>query len=141
MAFQTPPTFVDGNVLSASQLNILAANQNELAGLSTGVNLGFPDTGIPTDESRYFYVIHAWNNLYLSYSLPTNDSSLRVYYGATLVYTSTGNAVRNVTAASNPTVVHSQCRSDELSKTRHWADAGGKHIQCGCGQIRTLPAV
>jgi hypothetical protein len=92
MAFQTPPTFVDGNVLSASQLNILAANQNELAGLSTGVNLGFPDTGIPTDESRYFYVIHAWNNLYLSYSLPTNDSSLRVYYGATLVYTSTGNA-------------------------------------------------
>lgn len=92
MPFQTPPTFYDGDVLSASQLNILAANQNELAGLLTGVNLGFPDTGIPTDESRYFRVIHTWNNLYLSYSLASNDSGLRVYYDATLVYTSTGNA-------------------------------------------------
>jgi hypothetical protein len=51
MAFQTPPIFVDGDVLSASQLNILAANQNELAGLQAGVNLGFPDTGIPATES------------------------------------------------------------------------------------------
>lgn len=92
MAFQTPPTFVDGNVLSASQLNILAANQNELSELAAGVNLGFPNTGIPTNESRYFYVIHTLDNLYLSYSLATNDSSLRVYYGTTLVYTSTGNS-------------------------------------------------
>lgn len=92
MAFQTPPVFVDGDVLSASQLNILAANQNELSGLAVGVNLGFPDTGIPATESRYFYVIHTWDNLYLNYSLATNDSSLRVYYDSTLVYTSTGNA-------------------------------------------------
>jgi hypothetical protein len=91
MAFQTPPIFVDGDVLSASQLNILAANQNELAGLQAGVNLGFPDTGIPATESRYFRVVHTWDNLHLIFTEANSDTDLRVYYGATLVYTSPGN--------------------------------------------------
>ena len=42
MAYQTNPTFADGSILSASDLNILADNTEFLHGLVTGVNMPFP---------------------------------------------------------------------------------------------------
>lgn len=51
MAFSTPPTFTDGNVLSASQLNTLAANQNYFVSLlGTTSNTGFMTEDISTDR-------------------------------------------------------------------------------------------
>ena len=95
MAFQTPPTFYDGDVLSASQLNILAANQNELAGLASMVNTGFAQVGIGADTSKYYRVVHAYNNLFLKFGEWSSASELKVYYGATLVYTSPGNGAEH----------------------------------------------
>lgn len=80
MAFTTPPTFVDGAVLSAAQLNILAANQTYLSGLNTGVNLGFPEISIARESSQVFHVVHSYNNLYVSALIPDNDTRLEVYY-------------------------------------------------------------
>lgn len=51
MAFTTPPTFVDGSALSASQLNILANNQLYLYSLlGTNTNTGFTTEDINTDR-------------------------------------------------------------------------------------------
>ena len=41
MAWTTPPTFVDGNLWSAAQLNILSDDLNELWGLAQGPNTPF----------------------------------------------------------------------------------------------------
>lgn len=104
MSFQTPPTFYDGDVLSASQLNILASNQNELTGGLATVNLGFPETVLSPDESRFFRVVHSFNNLYVYFVLPSNGSTLRIYYESTLVFALyEGNAgvhIRNVDLSS-----------------------------------------
>jgi hypothetical protein len=80
MAFQTPPTFVDGDVLSASQLNILAANQNYLNGVAVGVNLAFRQTAVARETSQSYHVVHTANNLYLRVTVPDNDTKVQVYY-------------------------------------------------------------
>lgn len=51
MPYQTP-TFTDGEILSASQLNTLASNQNELNDLASNANLGFAQFGLSTNTSR-----------------------------------------------------------------------------------------
>jgi hypothetical protein len=88
MAWTTPPTFADGDILTASQLNILAENQNYLAGIAGSVNVGFPQTTLNGDVSVYYTVVHSYNNLHIRFHEVNTDSSLRVYYGSTLVYTS-----------------------------------------------------
>jgi hypothetical protein len=94
MAFQTPPTFVDGAVLSASQLNILAANQTYLSGLDAGVNAGFPQVTLGDDESQSYHVVHSHDNLYIYAYLANDDTQIDVYYdfgaGNELVYTYVG---------------------------------------------------
>ena len=57
MPFSTPPTFTDGNVLSASQLNTLASNQNYFASLlGTTSNTGFMTEDISTDRDSATWV-------------------------------------------------------------------------------------
>lgn len=57
MPFSTPPTFTDGNVLSASQLNTLAANQNYFNSLlGTTSNTGFMTEDISTDRDSAIWV-------------------------------------------------------------------------------------
>jgi hypothetical protein len=80
MSFQTPPTFADGDVLSASQLNLLAANQNYLSGLASGVNPGFREVELSSASDWVYYsVIHAHDWLYVR---AYGGSSLRVYTSA-----------------------------------------------------------
>lgn len=51
MPFTTPPTFVDGSALSASQLNILSDNQLYFYSLlGTNTNTGFTTEDINTDR-------------------------------------------------------------------------------------------
>ena len=80
MAFQSPPTFVDGAVLSASQLNILTANQNYLSGIASSVNPGFREVVLGTGaEWIYYSLIHAHNWLYIRVHVADNHAVLRVY--------------------------------------------------------------
>jgi hypothetical protein len=95
MAFQTPPTFVDGAVLSASQLNILGENQNYLSDIAAGVNVGFPQVSLGDDQSQSYHVVHSHNNLYIRAHL-TYKAVIDIYYdhgnGNERVYTHVGAA-------------------------------------------------
>lgn len=65
MAWTTPPTFVDGNLLSAAQLNVLSNDLAELYGMAQGPNtpfLSMVSAGVSLTAS---------NNLwYMRYQLP-----------------------------------------------------------------------
>lgn len=81
MSFVTPPTFADGNVLSASQLNTLAANQNYLAGLASSVNPGFTEFNLGgSGDEVYISMIHAHDWLYVRTYHPSDDCSVKVYH-------------------------------------------------------------
>lgn len=86
MAFTTPPTFVDGDILSASQLNILAENQNYLSGLASSTNIGFAERLLTTtaNEAEY-HIVHVHDYLHVRFNLPNTDVDLDVYYDATNV--------------------------------------------------------
>lgn len=81
MAFTAPPVFTDGNVLSASQLNILAANQNYLAGLASSVNPGFTEFNLGgSGDEVYISVIHAHDWLYIRTYHPSDDCAVKVFH-------------------------------------------------------------
>lgn len=94
MSFTTPPTFVDGDALSASQLNILAANQNYLSGIATSTNVGFAKRiltdGDPTQE---YLIVHMHDYLYVRCNVPNSDTGIKVYYNSTEVYHVDGDSV------------------------------------------------
>ena len=82
MAFTTPPTFVDATVLSASDLNILSANEEFFYSLvSSNINVGFSSfkqTGSGYSDPWFFFRVHR----YLHYKIEnvTNDTDrLRIY--------------------------------------------------------------
>lgn len=79
MAWTTPPTFVDGNMYSAAQLNVLSNDLAELWGMAQGPNtpfLSMYSQGISLDAN---------NNLwYLRYQLPYMHYKARcIDYGVT----------------------------------------------------------
>lgn len=77
MSFTTPPTFADGDILSASQLNVLAANQNYLSGLAGGVNPAFREVALGSaSESQYYSVLHQHNWLYI---IASGGNTVRIY--------------------------------------------------------------
>jgi len=105
MAYTTPPTFADGNVLSASQLNILSDDVEFLHGIVSGVNAPFTsdtftDAGgnhvsrtwtkrregrylhykvrITSNETADFYI---YVNGVLGYHDPTNRSATYTWAG------------------------------------------------------------
>ena len=92
MPYTTPPTFADDDVLSASQLNILAENIEYLYGLAQSVNIPFAqvDTGLNFQlerytirhRARYLKVFVAW-----SVDLAHVDQiALKVTYGGVNIY-------------------------------------------------------
>ena len=102
MAFQEPPTFVDGEILSASQLNVLAANQNYLADAIATTNIGFAELEIDNNTTDIYYeIVHTHENLYVRANL-TGGSDLHIYYDATKVVeiTDSGQAAENVDLTS-----------------------------------------
>jgi len=59
MAWSTPPTFADANILSASQLNTLSDNQDYLKGLLDGATSEFAvvtATGDTTEDFGFRYL-------------------------------------------------------------------------------------
>jgi hypothetical protein len=107
MAFQTPPVFVDGEILSASQLNVLAANQNYLSGLASSVNPPFAQITLNDEgDSRYYDLIHQHDWLYLRVS---GAGAVRIYssldgfsHAMATVAGSAGEAMVSIAAAGIP---------------------------------------
>lgn len=99
MAYSAPPTFVDGNVLMAADLNILADNQNYLAGIDAGVQPGFRHVTLSGDTSQYYHVVYSsarpW--FYGRMNLADNGSTVRLYYDSVARHTwSTANPAGEV---------------------------------------------
>lgn len=69
MAWTTPPTFADGDYLTAAKLNALSNNQEHLYGMSRQVNPGFPmrvlnDSDNSTDTVTGGAVMHLTNTFF-----------------------------------------------------------------------------
>lgn len=104
MSFTTPPAFADGDILSASQLNVLAANQNYLAGMASAINPGFREVTLAdADDSQYYSVLHQHDWLYI---IASGGNSVRIYTSLdnfttaiATIYTSGGTVVEAVDIA------------------------------------------
>lgn len=68
MAWTTPPTFADGDYLTASNLNILSDDIEHLHGLAYQVNTGFFVQEITTDSGGYdtagVWAVKHWSNTF-----------------------------------------------------------------------------
>ena len=83
MAWTTPPTFVNGAVLSASQLNILSDDLEYLAGFVTGANPAITAVQLAADGDAFALIRHMHRYLWVQYN--ANDD-VRIFYDATEVY-------------------------------------------------------
>lgn len=94
MAYTAPSTFVDGNVLTASQLNILSDDVQFLFGLASRVVIPFQSivSGAGSGIDAIWTVRHTHRYLlyYLSQNAATSDS-LEIFYGGSSVYSDGGN--------------------------------------------------
>ena len=77
MAWTTPPTFTDGNVLSATQLNVLSDNCEYLYGLVTAPNVPFSSlksTGTSLDSTNNsWFIRHKYNYFHFRIEFGTED--------------------------------------------------------------------
>ena len=74
MAWQTNPTFADGNVLSAAQLNILSENCEYLFSLVSGINVPFTGDQITTGNTRGYTFTRQSRYLHYKARLTAGDS-------------------------------------------------------------------
>lgn len=95
MAYTANPTFADGNVLSAAQLNILADNISFLYSLISGVNTPFSSQTLSgSGDSRRWIFRHQARYLHYKFSLPTGTSDeldIRLGAAAGIEYTDATN--------------------------------------------------
>jgi len=84
--------FADGDILSASQLNNLVTRVNALEDGAVGVNLGFAEVTLTSsNQDAYYMVMHKFAWLHVRFAEGNDKTTLRVYYGSTLVYASPGS--------------------------------------------------
>lgn len=94
MSYTAPPTFSDGNLLSASQLNALADDITFLAGIAGGVNIPFlsEETGAGSGFSNVYKIRHL--HRYLHYKIrqtASTSDSLEIRYNGDTVYSDGGD--------------------------------------------------
>jgi len=95
------PTFADGDVLSASQLNNLVARLNALTSTAAAANVAFPQIVLTQSEGNaYVNLIHAQDWLHVRLDLPNDDVELTIYYGETEVGTIDGDVQTGYQAQS-----------------------------------------
>lgn len=87
MSYTTIPTLADGQVLTASWLNLLADNANFLSGLGGIPNLAFSHVATSTGQSLYWHIRHRHRYLYVLVSFVNNADYFNVKYNGTTVYT------------------------------------------------------
>lgn len=75
MAYTTPPTFADTNVLTATQLNTLSGNQEFLYSLVNGINIPFTsETMTGSGDSRHWEFRRRVRYLHYKIRVTTNDT-------------------------------------------------------------------
>lgn len=74
MAYTTPPTFADGAVLSAAQLNILSNNIEFLYSIISGVSIPFTGEQITTGNTRGYTFRRQGRYLHYKARLTAGDS-------------------------------------------------------------------
>ena len=74
MAWDTPPTFVDGDTLSASQLNILGANQEYLKGVLDTPNVPFQTITATDGETVDFWFRHQLDYFHWKFRIDGGES-------------------------------------------------------------------
>lgn len=88
MAYTTPPTFADGSVLSATQLNILSDDVEFLHGVADAHNFGFAIKAGSASTSFDYYIRHKHRYLHFQYRIEIHDANeVQTYYGGTWVDT------------------------------------------------------
>jgi len=138
MPFVTPPAFVDGNVLSAAQLNVLSDDIVYLHGLSSTVNIPFARTSLDLRNINTYWMIRhkaRYLNLYIEYNVDTawvDHLKFTLTYGAwtlasvdPVVYTS-GSYISFDLDAAGPAIVGTWYEID-VQVERHDAS----HAQAG----------
>lgn len=76
MAYTTPPTFVDGTVLSAAQLNILSNDIEFLYGIVSGINIPFTGEQITIGQTRGYTFTRQGRYLHYKARLTAGDSDI-----------------------------------------------------------------
>jgi hypothetical protein len=99
LSYTTPPTFVDGNLGSAAQLNILADDIKYLANISNATNIPFravwTDAGVTVQDTGVRWKIRHLHR-YFHYRVRQTDSTsdfMEVHYDSTTVYSDGGDRV------------------------------------------------
>lgn len=89
MAYQTPPTFVTGDALSAAQLNILSDNQEYFYGFTVGQNPAMVATKLAADGDVLMIIRHTQRYLHVRWEA---GDRCRIYYDSTNVYDVSGTS-------------------------------------------------
>ncbi len=84
MAYTSIPTLTDGAILSASYLNLLAANANYLGGLGALPNVAFRQIRTSSAGSTFFHMRHRHRYLKAYYE-STNCDYIKIYYNGSQV--------------------------------------------------------
>jgi hypothetical protein len=74
MAYTTPPTFADANVLTAAQLNILSDDIEFLYSLITGINIPFTGDQFSSGVSRIYTFTRQGRYMHYKGRLTSGDS-------------------------------------------------------------------
>ena len=84
MAYTSIPTLTDGAILSASYLNLLAANANYLGGLGALPNVAFRQLRTSSAGRTFFHMRHRHRYLKAYYE-STNCDYIKIYYNGSQV--------------------------------------------------------
>lgn len=96
MAYTTPPTFNTGDILSATQLNILSDDIEYLNGFVVGSSPAMVSVKLAVDGDALFIIRHTQRYLHVKYRAQDN---CKIYYDATKVFdggSSVGDQTRTI---------------------------------------------
>lgn len=88
MPYTTPPTFVNGQVISAAQLNILGDDIEFLNGVMAGPNIPFQSITWDTNSGEHtWYVRHRHRYLHYSFQIANDPADdVKIYVNNSLVF-------------------------------------------------------
>lgn len=86
MPYTAIPTLADGQILTASHLNLLADNANYLGSLGAMPNAAFAQWRTDVGGSKYWHIRHRHRYLKAYVEYTANPDYFRIYYNGTQVY-------------------------------------------------------
>lgn len=86
MPYTNIPTLADGQVLTASHLNLLANNANYLSGLGGAPNVAFAHWITSDGGSKYWHIRHRHRYIKIYVTFTNNPDYFRVYYNGVQLY-------------------------------------------------------